>query len=343
MQFGSILTVLTSALVALPATMASRIAQNTYSNINADYCYDDVVIEHGVFWCCFDTVLRFGGAFINHGSFYLFHDRRTGTLLNLGVVGCDYIENYGLMYFNSIHAGIQIDLMTSHVKNSGDFFFMGEDAYNSKIKMPGTWEITKTGSFNMYFDSRPQRGAMLGTVGTVFTNDGQICLRNAYIDSLVVKGKGCINIGEDSVFRYQSSTDIFPASQTIFLSSKTSMLFVGADRQYYAYTIAGWGNGNYIVHSYPIINYSYDTEIGVLTVDASQYNIKYTMKYNIGLGYDPELFELASMVPLGSDLGFYSKTNAGITYLGDVPASSTSSSGCKPCKDAPMFPPEPIE
>ncbi|CAK7893431.1 hypothetical protein CAAN3_01S14532 [[Candida] anglica] len=337
MQFKSILAVLVSALIALPVTTAARISKNTYSDIYAPESYGDVVIDRGVFWCVFDANLGFGGAFINHGSFYLFHDRRTGTLLNLGVVGCGYIENTGLMYFNSLHAGIQINWTTSYVKNSGDIFFMGEDAFDNKIKIPGAWEITKTGSFNMYFDSRPNRGAVLGSEGKAFTNNGQICLRNAYMDAdpVVFKGNGCINIGEDSVFRYQNRNYIFPGQQTIYLSSKTSMLFVGADRQYYAYNVAGWGNGNYIVHSYPITSYSYDTEVGILTVTANDYK----MKYNIGLGYDPDLFELASLVPLGTDLGFNSKMNAGITYYGDVPTLSTSTSGCKPCKDEPMFPP----
>lgn len=330
MQFKSVLNLLVAALVAAPSA-AQHITKDTTDSKFVTIT-GNAIVDRNAWWTIYDANIIFPQALVISGGFYYFHDTARGSM---PIRGMYTFSNSGIAFFKSVDASIAIHFLTNTFTNSGDFFFLGQNAPISLMLIPGVWTNTASGTFNLYFDTRPTNGAILGNAGNAFTNYGQICMRNYFMDSQLVKGNGCINIGENSVFKYQDATQVFPAQQILYLSTPTSGLWVGATRQFIAYSVAGFGGGNYIAHTKAIKSFSYNSGNGVLTV----VTVSYTMKYTIGMGYDEDLFSIVPVISMGPGIGD-SVLNSAITYYGDVPSLSLPAA-CKPCKDEPVFPPLP--
>ncbi|CAI5758862.1 unnamed protein product [Candida verbasci] len=140
-----------------------------------------------------------------------------------------------------------------------------------------------------------------------FINEGAICL--FYFQALfntVYEGAGCIALNSYSTVRLESGSTATTDLQVQFKDSQSKLIEdIGYNRL--SIIIHGFGNGNFIVLVAGITGFNYNTDSGILTLQSND-AIK---EYDIGVGYNPELFELTQVyLTTGTD---------GIIYNGEVP------------------------
>lgn len=336
MHINSILKFILSAFAVAPV-IGQHITTDVYNEGKVDIG-GDVAIDPGASWYIYGSSREFfGGNIANSGSFYINLDY-TCSALDLAANSNSVIVNSGLIAFRARGSSASYNLNIQRFENSGQIYFITENlpVVIYSIDAP-IWKNTKDGSINLYSTKRISQTANLGNIGKAIINDGQICLRNhAWLAIGDVQGEGCIDIGINSVFWYQRGGHQFNSNQTIYLSTKSSTLYVGSKGQDKPYLVAGFGGGNAIALSKMIKSFDYDTTSGILTTVTGSY----TMQFNIGMGYDRSQISLVPLRDLGTAIGDSTLYSA-ITYTGAVPDRSTSTKHCVPCKDLPKFPSRP--
>ena len=171
------------------------------------------------------------------------------------------------------------------------------------------------------------------------TNDGTICLSNqVYQQSTVIYGSGCFVTEEDSTIYIPNSLLSVDQNQNFYLKDSKSSIIVEALSAPQTFNVYGFGNGNKIGLTIPLLGnllpyypaYSYDESTGILTLR----NLLLTQKFNIGKGYDSDLFKIVT----DSGAGLPSTLLGSLQYNGPVPDQSLPSSCQVECKQLPDAP-----
>lgn len=336
MKLSPLLSLAFTSLYSVSYVHGQHIEKNTFT-VGNTIIQGDTLIDKGVWWTLVRPDLETFTSTVNiSGGLYIFSDNLTSLKVNTNK--CQAFINSGIVFFKVLLTSANYYLKVGEFENSGDMFLLAETTNSISYRIESEKWVNHVGAtFNMYLDSRIARETVtLGIMGKSISNEGQICLKNFRWNSTsAIVGKGCIDIGINSIFQYNLPRIPMSSDQTFYLSSPSSTLYVGSTEQYLPYTVAGFGNGNVIALSKRIIKYSYDDPLGILILQTALY----TMKFQIGHGYDPDLFYLMPAADLGPGIGD-TKLYAAFSYDGNVPDESTSSSVCKFCQDEPMFPPE---
>ncbi|KAL6454627.1 LOW QUALITY PROTEIN: RBR3 Cell wall protein RBR3 [Candida maltosa Xu316] len=320
----------------LPTLFAITIKENTvdYGIINLGTC--DIDIKKGSYWSIIDNIATaFAGKVTNNGELFI---TSTSSAIALQVTlasGFGSIVNNGVMSFDSAAANLassHYNLIGMSFENTGEMYMTSSSALLPSL-VSLTAPIWKNTGMMTFHQAKKQSGIVtLGGIAPMrITNEGQICLYNQdYYQTS--NGEGCISAqqnGRISLNIYLSFKD-----QLIVLGDSTSVLHVFGKCPLWPQTVnvAGFGNGNLISLSTPLGSYfqsayEYDASTGILTLRSSIF----TQQFNIGKGYDPDLFSLVD----DSWLGLMSNA---ITYTGPVPSESNSSEKCLRCKNPPVAP-----
>ncbi|KAK5773562.1 hypothetical protein RI543_005079 [Arxiozyma heterogenica] len=217
----------------------------------------------------------------------------------------------------------------SSITNNGRMYFNGLNSSANSFTLNPSISLTNTGLMSFGQDSTSDYSSVVHLKSGSFVNIGTICLKNvkASLESSIA-GDGCITIGENSVYAIpiqSSSGTVGP--QTIYMTSPSSMLYVGSYGNTDNIFVRGFGNGNYLTFRTAIAGYNYDPDTGILTVDVATIH-----KINIGIGYNPHGF---SMKSINNHIGFNFINNA-LVYNGTAPNGFPSA--CMPCDSPPWIP-----
>lgn len=265
-----------------------------------------------------------GGNINVAGSFFIgdsdssdssFQSQFTGsTLENSGVIVVDG---------SNISGSSNINWNGGKIDNKGKMFLEGAAVQINKWNLQPSSSFSNTGllSFGQGQSSYYASFAILG--GPSFVNDGTICVTNIGLgQNTTIDGSGCINVGENAMLTQVGANNVYYTlgSQTVYLSTSTSMLLSSSSPYSSTIKVAGFGNGNYISYTTTINSYNYDPSSGILNIRVGTK----TDYYHIGKGYDQQYFKMSS--------------GSALIYNAPIPNESTQSN-CKACEVAPWIPP----
>ncbi|KAK5773531.1 hypothetical protein RI543_005192 [Arxiozyma heterogenica] len=231
------------------------------------------------------------------------------------------ITNDGLIVVDSKNlttGSMTVSWSGSAITNNGKMYFNGLNSSSNSFTLNPSISLTNTGLMSFGQDSTSDYSSVVHLKSGSFVNIGTICLKNvkASLESSIA-GDGCITIGENSVYAIpiqSSSGTVGP--QTIYMTSPSSMLYVGSYGNTDNIFVKGFGNGNYLTFRTSIAGYNYDPNTGILTI-----NVATIHKINIGTGYNPRGF---SMKSINNHIGFNFINNA-LVYNGTAPNIVSSS------------------
>ncbi|KAK6873629.1 Cell wall protein RBR3, partial [Candida tropicalis] len=190
-----------------------------------------------------------------------------------------------------------------------------------------------------YQNQRNSGNVLLGTPLGSITNNGNICLFDSvYQQTTAIKGSGCITADDDSTIYISNSLLSVDTNQNLYLKDSDSSIIAQALSTPQTFNVYGFGNGNKIGVTLPLVGnlipsypaYSYDESTGILTLR----NLLVTQRFNIGTGYDPDLFQIVT----DSGAGLPSTVLGSLQYNGPVPDRTLPSSCQIECKQLPEAP-----
>ncbi|KAK5963572.1 uncharacterized protein PWA37_003896 [Arxiozyma heterogenica] len=242
------------------------------------------------------------------------------------------ITNDGLIVVDSrnLTSGLMsVSWGGSFLTNNGKMYFEGLNSKSNSFTLNPSISLANAGLMSFGQDVSSNFTSIVHLQSKSFVNIGTICLKNvkASLESSIA-GNGCITIGENSVYAIpiqSSSGTIGP--QTMYLSSPSSMLYIGSYGSAEHVYVRGFGNGNYLTFRTAIAGYSYNPSTGILTISAAVVH-----KIDIGTGYNKRGF---SVKTVDNHVGFNFINNA-IVYNATAPNGFPSA--CMPCNPAPWIP-----
>ena len=198
---------------------------------------------------------------------------------------------------------------------------------------------TNNGLIVFYQNQRSSGNVNLGTPLGKITNDGQICLYNQVYRQLTeIQGSGCITADEDSTIYIGNGLLGISTAHNFYLNDTDSSLVAPAISRSQTFNVYGFGNGNKIGLTLPLAGsilplrsaYSYDTSTGILTLR----NVLLVQYFNIGLGYNPSLFQIVT----DSGAGIPSTILGSVRYNGPVPERTLPAAcqiACRKAREVP--------
>ena len=283
----------------------------------------NLVIKSGLIHKFFNTITNRGGLYICETK---------SSNIGMTIVSINNVFNYGTYVIDDSLAstGLIYENFGNEFFNSGEMYLVSK-----KPLITGSdyriWAITfhNEGLLAFYnkgtsnFLTNVHLGPNLYLDLWHIWNDGTICLQGVNLHARVAfEGEeGCIDVGEYATFTVNNIITRSVKSQTVYMSSETSIIYIKSLLGLTSLTVRGFGNTNAIYFQLPVVYYTYNTASGVLTViDGLD-----LIRVDIGTGYDAsKLFRITHHIWIG----------AGITYNGDVPDASRPSN-CAECTDAP--------
>lgn len=257
----------------LSAVWALTITENTVNVSPISLDIGSLTIYPDVYYSIVNnaaTVLA--GSLNNQGGFYV--TSANGLAASVSIVSGS-IRNTGDLAFNSLRASVVSNYNLNSVGsfvNSGSMW-LGISSYSlvPPIILGSATNWDNTGRIYLSQTSGSASTVTISQVLGSITNDGSICLeRLSWLQTTTIRGSGCINIMDDGHLQLQVSPWNVADSQTIFLSTASSMLSVLGLSQSItgvkAYNIVGFGNGNQIRVNLGFTSYSYNANTGNLTL-----------------------------------------------------------------------------
>ncbi|KAI5965934.1 uncharacterized protein KGF55_001298 [Candida pseudojiufengensis] len=320
--------------------LTAEITQNTISRGQVGIDFAGITISPNVFWSVIDNFILeiIGHVKINSGSGFYVQSNSNSIALRISLLGLIFnFENDGIISFNahqSIIAPTYRILANSFV-NNGEFYLSGD----ATLGVPNyelhalTWR--NTGLVVIYQNFRSNAITTLGNPGGSVINTGTICLNNIeYQQTTAVFGSGCIVLQGKSTLLLPNALLVFATGQNILMENEESSIVVEALSTPQTFRVHGFGSGNKLALTTTLAGtllhgaYSYDTKTGILTL----YTLALSQKFNIGLGYNSNLFyittETSGLVPTVSNA---------IAYSGKPPTTARPSA-CMVCKPQPESP-----
>ncbi|SMN18332.1 similar to Kazachstania africana KAFR_0I01780 hypothetical protein [Maudiozyma saulgeensis] len=283
----------------------------------------NLVIKSGLIHNFFNTITNRGGLYICETK---------SSNIGMTIISIDNVFNYGTYVIDDSLAstGLIYENFGNEFFNSGEMYLVSK-----KPLITGSdyriWAITfhNEGLLAFYnkgtsnFLTNVHLGPNLYLDLWHIWNDGTICLQGVNLHARVAfEGEeGCIDVGEYATFTVNNIITRSVKSQTVYMSSETSIVYVKSLLGLTSLTVRGFGNTNAIYFQLPVLYYTYNTASGILTViDGLD-----LIRIDIGAGYDmSQMFRITHHIWIG----------AGVVYNGDVPDTSRPSN-CAECTEAP--------
>jgi len=333
--------------VLLPAvTIASALASKTVSKdtVNSgaiDLSVGDITIEPNVYWSIWNNVASvFTGSLTvaKDAAFYISSNNNV-IALSVTLLGfLNTITNDGTIAFNSLESltAPTYNLVGLKFTNTKDgYVFMGGDGSVGTPVMSITAATWENDGFVTFYQKTKSTGivALGAPLGTI-KNNGDICFYNQiYHQTSKILGQGCIHAQAHSTIFLDSPLLAVDTTEIIYMEDEDSELVASTVGAVQTYTVAGFGNNNYIGLSTTIFDWNYNTISGVLTLYSDPLHLV-SQKFLIGKGYVPSNFKIVSHLFPGLSAPF----NNAIQY-DDVVPNPGMPAGCQPCKGAPDVPP----
>ncbi|CAD1778915.1 similar to Kazachstania africana KAFR_0I01780 hypothetical protein [Maudiozyma barnettii] len=283
----------------------------------------NLVIKSGLIHKFFNTITNRGGLYICETK---------SSNIGMTIISIDNVFNYGTYVIDDSLAatGLIYENFGNEFFNSGEMYLVSKKPLitGSNFRI---WAITfhNEGLLAFYnkgtsnFLTNVHLGPSLYLDLWHIWNDGTICLQGVNLHARVAfEGEeGCIDVGEYATFTVRNIITRSVKSQTVYMSSETSIVYIKSLLGLTSLTVRGFGNTNAIYFQLPVVYYTYNTASGMLTViDGLDF-----IRIDIGAGYDmSQMFRVTHHIWIG----------AGITYTGAVP-DATRPSNCATCTEAP--------
>ena len=283
----------------------------------------NLVIKSGLIHKFFNTITNRGGLYICETK---------SSNIGMTIISIDNVFNYGTYVIDD-----SIALTGLIYENFGNEFFNSGEMYlvSKKPLITGSdyriWAITfhNEGLLAFYnkgtsnFLTNVHLGPNLYLDLWHIWNDGTICLQGVNLHARVAfEGEqGCIDVGDYATFTVNNIITRSVKSQTVYMSSETSIVYVKSLLGLTSLKVRGFGNTNAIYFQLPVLYYTYNTSSGILTViDGLD-----LIRIDIGTGYvQSNMYRITHHIWIG----------AGITYNAAVPDASRPSN-CAACTEAP--------
>ena len=287
-----LLTQTTAAIIALIQLASSAtIDKNTYlDNLPSE----DITVNSNAFLALVHAnTYTFNGGINNNG--YLFmgnvNSGQSGlkTTLSSGSV-----SNQGTFVLDNRNEtnGASLSWSGSSFTNTGTMYFWGAGSPQNSYDFNPSGNFENKGTMVFHQDSK-NTDSYANFQGSNVNNDGTICLTNT--KSLLKKsivGNGCITIGENAMMVLQSTSSGTMGSQTLYMTSSSSIIFAESDAKTDNIIVRGFGNGNILTFRTSVDpfrgKWSYDGNSGVLTVKLWP---SISHAFHIGKGYDKSKFK----------------------------------------------------
>ncbi|KAK6891652.1 Cell wall protein RBR3, partial [Candida tropicalis] len=307
----------------------------------------DITIHSGASWSIINngrSILRGDLTVESDAGFYI---TSTSSIVSLQVSLASLfgsIKNDGIIAFDSSASLTSSDytLVGGSFVNNGEIY-MGASGIVSGT-LTGSMAITSAdwtnnGLIVFYQNQRSSGNVNLGTPLGKITNDGQICLYNQVYRQLTeIQGSGCITADEDSTIYIGNGLLGISTAHNFYLNDTDSSLVAPAISRSQTFNVYGFGNGNKIGLTLPLAGsilplrsaYSYDTSTGILTLR----NVLLVQYFNIGLGYNPSLFQIVT----DSGAGIPSTILGSVRYNGPVPERTLPAAcqiACRKAREVP--------
>ncbi|KAK6453592.1 Hyphally regulated cell wall protein N-terminal-domain-containing protein, partial [Scheffersomyces xylosifermentans] len=333
-----------SSLSLFAAVSAITISENTVDRGFLDLGIGGVTVEDGVYWSIVDNAISafVGDIDVGTGSgLYISSTSSlialTVTLLNIGSV-----TNNGIISFNALKSLTPpiYNIIGVSFTNNGEMYLGSDGSVGIPLVSITTPVWNNNGLLVFYQNTRSTGPVSLGTPLGTINNNGQICLYNElYTQTTNIVGTGCITASQDSSIFLSNTALNIDSNQVFYLQDSASSIRATAISLPKTYNVAGFGNGNKIGLDVPLVTippllqgYEYDTSTGILTLHGGGLGLL-SQKFNIGLGYDPDLFSTVT----DDDLGLVSVLFGAVSYSGPVPNPGLPS----PCISCKPLPPPP--
>ncbi|EEQ41469.1 hypothetical protein CLUG_05597 [Clavispora lusitaniae ATCC 42720] len=268
--------------------------QNGYGTANY---FDDIRIEPGV-TLSFDNkygilINTFAGEVTNEGRLFV-----TDSAGNLGmsVTFMQGIYNDGITVLNAVKELAAPSFIFSglYFVNNGEIYMGGQGSVGIAVMDISPLLVTTPenhGTITFAQTTSSAGVAYFGRAGQSVINDGTVCLSEMNFQQRAnVEGTGCYSVGNNSLMLMDSPA-IWTLSegQTVYLSSPSSQIRIGAATPLNTINIAGWGNGNMIGFSGVVTS----TRISGSTLTVFQLLVPFY--FNIGPGYDNRYVNIGGM------------------------------------------------
>ena len=323
-------------------TCALEITEDRIDRGAFDINLGDIRVHSGASWSFVDRAIS---AFV--GELHVEHDAGFYITLTNQWLGLDVgmtslhksIVNHGIIAFNSVVSLVRssYDLIGYSFTNTGEMYFGSSGAIPGKLGLTAEY-WTNEGLLVFYQNQRTSSSVKLGRSLGSITNDGQICFFHQVFHQITdIVGNGCLTAQKDSTIYIPSAAQSFDTKQSIYLADNKSSIVVQALSTPQTFNVFGFGAGNKIGLTVPLLGiplvapaFSYSPETGVLTLRATALS----QRFNIGTGYDPNLFKLVT--DWGE--GLPSTILGSVQYNGPVPNLYLPVNCRAECKSLPEAP-----
>ncbi|KAK5781982.1 hypothetical protein RI543_000468 [Arxiozyma heterogenica] len=314
-------------------TFADAITISTYTYLNNNDLSNDITINQDYFLALVNgNTEDFQHNLVVKGSLFIGDKNPADSGFTTTFTGST-LENDGLIVVdgrNLSSGSMTVSWSGSSITNNGKMYFNGLNSDSNSFTLDPSSSLINNGLMYFSQDSSSGYSGSVQLKSNSFTNDGTICLKNvkAYLESSI-SGNGCITIGENTVYAIQSDSEGTLGSQTLYMTSPSSMIYVDSYGVTNNIHVRGFGNGNYLTFGTSIVRHSYNSDTGVLYFSVFLF---ISHKINIGTGYDNDGF---SMTTISNHIGSRLLNNA-LVYSGSDPNGKPSA--CMACDSSSWIP-----
>lgn len=213
----------------LSAVWALTITENTVSVSPVSLSIGSLTINPDVYYSIVNNLLTtLGGSLDNQGGFYV--TSANGLAASVSIVSGS-IRNSGDLAFNSLRASVVSNYNLNSVGsfvNSGNMW-LGISSYSltPPIILGSATNWQNTGKIYLSQTSGSASTITISQALGSVTNDGTMCIeRLSWLQTTSITGSGCINVMDDAHLQLQISPWNVANTQTIYLSSGSSMMSV---------------------------------------------------------------------------------------------------------------------
>ncbi|EMG47705.1 hypothetical protein G210_1877, partial [Candida maltosa Xu316] len=327
----------------ITSVFAYEVTENTIDRGAISLNVGDITIKSGAYWSIINNAIS---AFVGkldvqeNGGLYI---SSTSPILALHVTLTsllDTINNDGTIVFDSRASltAAGYNLVGYSFNNTGSMFLAASGILSSTMSLTAiSW--TNSGLIVFSQNQRNSGNVELGASYSTITNNGQICLiHEVFVQKTKINGDGCITADQNSTIYISNALLPIETTQNFYLADSHSSIVAQAISTSQTFNVYGFGNGNKIGVTLPLVGnfipsypaYDYNTTSGILVLR----NLLVTQQFNIGPGYDPELFEIVT----DSGAGIPSTIWGSLQYNGPVPARALPAACQIECRQIPDSP-----
>lgn len=319
-----------AATVWFTTVISLTITEDTVVVSPVSLSIGDLTINPDVYYSIVNNLLTtLGGNLDNQGGFYV--TSSNGLAASVTIVS-GTIKNSGDLAFNSLRANVASIYNLNSIgsfENTGNMWIgISSFSVTPPIILGSALDWDNSGKIYLsQAAGTPSTITISQALGSV-NNDGTICIeRLLWLQTTSITGSGCINVMDDATLQLQLSPWNVADTETVYLSSESSLLSVLGLAEGLTgtktYTVVGFGNGNEIRVNTGFTSWSYSN--GILTL--SFFLGVFRLAFDIGPGYSNSGFSTNGVLGAGTRISYsdaYPGAVPDICLCADFPEPTTT-------------------